>query len=790
MTNAGVGGLRRLGRYHLAEPLGGGPTGEVFRAKVYGVAGFERQFAVKRFHTQFVIDPETAAAVSAAARAYGSLEHPRIARLHEYGVAQGHTFTATEMVLGLDLARLVALTFDAGEPLVAGAAAAVISQAARAIGYAHGRGICHLGVCPTNLICTAEGEVKVTDFGFLPPRLPPRPAEDPSLAARVSYLAPEQLVGESTSAATDVYQLGVVAHELFTGARCFSGGTPLDIAQAILSGQLSEPQLPKPLLKVLRRSVARSPFERFPDAGAFADAFDAAVRVTPLPGGSRDVAGIVRHAMQRLAEMNENQVSGALSFPLPAPPRAPTPQPQPQVTTQQRTPPPAVPSEPPSISQLLSQAPKSHGLRKTLIGIGDEDSLVPSSDPDDDRVTMVREREMGFVKVSKPPPIGPARAAAAGEASFDDDKTFPAADIRGRVADTEHDVDLIHSMSEIDVEEIHDAPAQEISSPPARAKSNPPLPPPVPTPMPMQAVSPPIPPPGPPPGPPPEPPPPPGPEVSATPEVESIVVEMPQPPSGGGRAESTAEPMAVLHAEVSIQEPKKRRGVPRALLGLLAVAAIGGGGFLVYNQFFANNGSGKQQGSAAKASDGKTPVATSAGVDAGRVASRKANDAVPKARAKPDAGVPDAVPPDAAPKPDKLIVRSTPDGAKVYIDGSYKGETPQTIEASEDSHRLALIKAGYKLLTKEIAGAGKVSEKLEQVTPPGGPAGIKVRCKHKNRYYVNVDGYDVGQLCPTERIGVRMGKHVVEIYDPVTEARRRFRVRVKQTRNSLRVYVD
>ena len=75
---------------------------------MYGVAGFERQFAVKRFHPELVALPIVSQRLSAAARAYGSLEHPRIARLHEYGVAGGEVFTATEMVAGLDLMRLIA----------------------------------------------------------------------------------------------------------------------------------------------------------------------------------------------------------------------------------------------------------------------------------------------------------------------------------------------------------------------------------------------------------------------------------------------------------------------------------------------------------------------------------------------------------------------------------------------------------------------------------------------------------------------------------------------------------
>ena len=186
----------RVGRYQLLEPIGIGPSGTVSRAKVFGVAGFERQFAVKRFHPELTATAAMAAMLSAAARAYGSLEHPRIARMSEFGVAQGSTFTAVEYVPGLDALRLIAearLASGSGSGLATGGALALVSQAARAVGYAHGRGLTHLGLAPINVIVTADGDIKITDFGILSATLPPRPIDVPRLAQRIPYLAPEQL---------------------------------------------------------------------------------------------------------------------------------------------------------------------------------------------------------------------------------------------------------------------------------------------------------------------------------------------------------------------------------------------------------------------------------------------------------------------------------------------------------------------------------------------------------------------------------------------------------------------
>jgi serine/threonine protein kinase len=303
----------RVGRYQLLEPIGGGANGAVARAKVFGVAGFERQFAVKRFIPELTVGA-LAQALSTAARSYGSLEHPRIARMSEFGVAQGQTFTAVEYVPGLDVFRLLQEAKLAAVAIAAGGALALVSQAARAVGYAHGRGLSHLGLSPTNVIVTPDGDVKVTDFGILAATMPQHPAESQRLASRVPYLAPEQISGEATSAASDVFVLGVIAYELVTGQRAYRGDSPAQIASAILAGPPAEPPLPRPIVRVLQRCLARSPFERFPDARALADALDAALRVAPVPGTRKDVGAQVKLTLERYAALNEGNVSGMVAL--------------------------------------------------------------------------------------------------------------------------------------------------------------------------------------------------------------------------------------------------------------------------------------------------------------------------------------------------------------------------------------------------------------------------------------------------------------------------------------------
>jgi serine/threonine-protein kinase len=746
MSSSGGGGsARKLGRYHLVEPIGGGPTGEVFRAKVYGVAGFERQFAVKRFHAELVKAPETTSALASAARQYGNLEHPRIARMQEFGVAGGETFAAIEMVEGIDVAKLVQATFGQGQPLVMGAGLTLIKQAARAVGYAHGRGICHHGICPTNILCQPEGDVKVTDFGFLPPRLPARPADDLTLLARMPYLAPEQLIGEETSAATDVFQLGVVLYEVLTGEKPFSGRMTLDVAQAILSGAPAPLSAPKPVVQLMFRALARSPLERFPDAGALADGIEAALRATPLPGGTRDIANIVRSAADRLEQLSSEQMSGAFAFPMPAPPSSAMPAAGPAMPPPGPAMPPPTPLPSPAavaagespLARALKKgtapppippAPGS-GMRRTVMGV------APIPAPGSERVAFNHVDEDAPTRVREDMASGDIRPSA----SQSDVTPLPVP----LPADPSLDLDFSPRESQVRrASELADSLA------PGAYRDGP------------------------------------GPPTAGAEPMQIVEIE------------ADAPPMMPPPFEQPATAPK--RGTSRVLLVVAAAALMGAGGFFGYRQLFPEEDAATQPKRPGTASKVEPPKA--AGIDAGTaVAAAPVGDAGAVAvAAKPSDAAPAVVaaaPPDAAPKrppaaEGKLVIESKPDGAVVYLGGTEVGETPITIDATPDSHVLALVKPGYKLHVAQVEGSGHIDVALTAVTPINGRAGIKVRCKKKNRYYVILDGEDTGQLCPTERLGVSLGEHVVEIYDPVTDTRNSFPANVKETRRSLRVRVD
>ncbi len=813
-SSAGAAG-RRLGRYHLAESLGGGPTGEVYRAKVYGVAGFERELAVKRLHDELVGDPDLAAKLAAAARAYGSLEHPRIARLHEYGVANGETFTAVELVEGLDVARLLRATHGRGHALALGAAATIIAQAARAVGYAHGRNIAHFGLCPTNLLCTPEGEVKVTDFGLLAARLPARPGDD-SLRARIQYLAPEQLVNEAASAATDVFSLGAIAYELFTGEPAFTGDSPREIAQRILSGQRAIPVLPALLSKVLRRCLARSPFERFPDARALAEALEAAVRSTPLAGGRADIARAVCGALREAPAAVTDATAPRASIPSIAStslaarlgPRLSSTELEEEPTRVQESSPPAAASAA-RFQDFVADLPRRQSVTEADTAVGESSLaqlMVASSDrADTDRSARVASAERSASERAEtdaqPENELVAEWSDRGRPASDSGAMERAATTMQRaVPGGEAAEDATDELEFADLSVLTPLPAEVPQAPsiPLSAKlpfafsgsaagQDGPVAEPVATkpfafsggaagrdgPLDEPAA--------------------PEPFVSGAVAATSSRPPDTIPPHDApllrGDAEATASSDEERQAARADAAPvqlataarRSRRGIAGGVAALLA-AALAVGSLVLYDQI------ADRQRHVAPPPTTETIVASS---QADRPASVSSEASAPSASLDSPPPV-IALPPsdEEQPVPAELRIATEPPGAKVYVDGRLRGKAPVTLDATDDEHSLAIIMPGYKLHTSQIDGQGDLTIALEEVTPPGGRGGIKVRCRHKNRYYVFVDGYDIGQLCPSERIGADVGAHVVEIYDPETESRREFHVEVKQTRLSLRVRVD
>jgi tetratricopeptide (TPR) repeat protein len=225
---------RTLGQYLVVESIGAGGMGEVYRARD---TRLERDVALKVVSAR-VLDSEPAQRrLRKEALALSRLNHPNIAVVHDFNIVDGVAFVAMELVPGIDLRdRLASGPLPERDVIDFGA------QAAAALDAAHAAGVVHRDLKPANLRVTADGRLKVLDFGIAERTVlandAPLMATETAPARAVGtapYMAPEQLRGEPADPRSDIYSLAVTLYEMATGRRPFDAPTDAVLIDQILN---------------------------------------------------------------------------------------------------------------------------------------------------------------------------------------------------------------------------------------------------------------------------------------------------------------------------------------------------------------------------------------------------------------------------------------------------------------------------------------------------------------------------------------------------------------------------
>ncbi|MFE5943163.1 protein kinase [Streptomyces sp. NPDC056480] len=271
-------------RYALRELIGRGGMGEVWSADDLVL---HRAVAVKLMHTQLALDDVAQSRFQREVRAAASLNHPCVAAVYDAGwlpTAPPRPFLVMEHITGHTAAERLRSAPPSTQEAIDWVAGTL-----EALACAHAAGLVHRDIKPANVMITADGLVKVMDFGIAHVSH----GHDTSVTGTgisvgtTAYMSPEQAQGRPVDARSDLYSTGCMLYELLTGRRPFTGDSPFAIAYQHMYADPQAPrdlgvELPGHVQTALARAMAKSPDDRFADAAAMRDAL-----LTP---GSHDIA--------------------------------------------------------------------------------------------------------------------------------------------------------------------------------------------------------------------------------------------------------------------------------------------------------------------------------------------------------------------------------------------------------------------------------------------------------------------------------------------------------------------
>ncbi|MBI1723047.1 MAG: protein kinase, partial [Gemmatimonadetes bacterium] len=264
--------LTRIGKYEVTDLLGQGAMGVVYRALD---PMLNRYVAVKVMSQGIASDPHLRDRFMREARAAGSLQHPHIITIFDFGEVEGHLYIAMEYIEGSDLSEIM----ERHDPLPLPAKLDIVIDVLHALDYAHGRHLVHRDIKPANIRVSADGRAKLMDFGIA--RLESSNlTKSGVMIGTPHYMAPEQVTSGEVSPATDIFAMGVVLYEFLTHRKTFEGDTLHAVLYKVVSEQpppLREvmPGIPEPLQAIVDKALAKDPKERYQSAEGMAQALSA-----------------------------------------------------------------------------------------------------------------------------------------------------------------------------------------------------------------------------------------------------------------------------------------------------------------------------------------------------------------------------------------------------------------------------------------------------------------------------------------------------------------------------------
>jgi serine/threonine protein kinase len=269
-------------RYRIERYLTEGGMGAIYIGKKLGPGGFEKEVVLKQLLPEYTSRPEFRDLFFREAKISATLDHVNIVHTFDLVESDESLFIVMEYVRGADLRTIIRRAKYRRAELSVAAAIHVALEILAGLSYAHRRrnpsgaslGIIHRDVSPSNILCSAQGEVKLSDFGIA--KASTHASVFYRVRGKVGYMSPEQARNEAIDPRTDLYSVAVCLYEALTVERLFVGdlSTPPDViyGQPLLPPSQKRRGLPADLDRVLLKALAIKANDRYQDAGSFAEA--------------------------------------------------------------------------------------------------------------------------------------------------------------------------------------------------------------------------------------------------------------------------------------------------------------------------------------------------------------------------------------------------------------------------------------------------------------------------------------------------------------------------------------
>ncbi len=331
-----------FGPYAVYERLGVGGMATVHRARERGIEGFERIVALKRLLPHLAEDASFVKSFVREAKFASMLQHANIVQLYELGRVGSTYYISMEHIDGRDVRRILHQARRAAGPPNVNVTISLLIQLCDALEYAHTRsdehgqplGLIHRDVSPSNLLVTRSGHLKVIDFGIAKAQSQQMLTQDGKVKGKLAYMAPEAVTGGALDARSDIFSVGVVAHELLTARTLFASKSEYQTLINVQRAEVLPPSsfnqaVPPELDAIVAKALCRDLAQRYTSAAQMRDDLHGVRTQYNLSATNREVEAWCTwaFALDRAGSFSDPGVTGSLTG-----------------TSRSRTPAPAIPT--------------------------------------------------------------------------------------------------------------------------------------------------------------------------------------------------------------------------------------------------------------------------------------------------------------------------------------------------------------------------------------------------------------------------------------------------------------